>query len=172
MTRAGVAEDRPRMAFSLRDGLAFAGFLAASYGASAIGSLFTSQGLGAWYESLQKPAWTPDGSVIGAVWTVLFFLMATAAWLVWRRGGVAAQRVPLALFVGQLALNVTWSALFFAAQSPGAALVGIVALALAILATLVAFARVSRLAGGLLVPYLAWVCFAGFLNFTIWRLNG
>lgn len=151
--------------------LALLAFLALSYAASAIGSLFTSAGLDGWYDTLEKPTWTPPGWVIGAVWTVLYGLMGVAAWLVWREGGVGVQRVPLALFSGQLVLNVLWSVLFFGLQSPGGAFAGIVLLEIAILATMAAFWTVRPRAGALLLPYAAWVAFAGFLNYTIWRLN-
>jgi translocator protein len=97
--------------------------------------------------------------------------MALAAWLVWRRGGFAAQRRPLVIFLVQLALNAAWTPLFFGLHWPGAAFAEIILLWLAIAATVAAFARVSRLAAWLLVPYLAWVGFAAALNFTIWHLN-
>lgn len=96
---------------------------------------------------------------------------AVAAWLVWRQAGFAGAKLPLALFAIQLALNSLWSVLFFGLHQSGAAAVEIVLLWGAILATLIAFWRRSRWAGGLLVPYLAWVSFASVLNFTIWRLN-
>lgn len=151
--------------------LGLVAFLAVSYAASGVGSLFTNAGLETWYDTLEKPSWTPPGWVIGAVWTVLFGLMGVAGWLVWRTGGFALQRVPLSLFGAQLVLNVLWSALFFGLRAPGAALAEIVVLEAAIIATMVAFWSVRPLAGALLVPYAAWVAFASFLNFTIWRLN-
>lgn len=140
--------------------------------AATIGGLFTSAGLGAWYDTLAKPSWTPPGNVIGTVWTFLYASMGLAAWLVWRRGEGRPLRLALTLFGAQLALNVLWSALFFGARSPGAAFAEIVLLWIAVLATLVAFWRISRPAGALLVPYLGWVAFAGFLNLRIWQLNG
>jgi translocator protein len=124
-----------------------------------------------WYASLQKPAWNPPGWVFGPVWTTLYLMMAIAAWLVWRRGGFSAQRVPLGLFLLQLALNAVWTPLFFGLHSPGLAFADIVLLWLAIAATIAVFSRVSRPAAGLLVPYLAWVTFAAALNFAIWRMN-
>lgn len=97
--------------------------------------------------------------------------MAAAVWLVWRRRGAVQVRLPLALFGLQLALNLAWSGLFFGLRRPGLACGEILLLWAAILATLLAFGRVSRLAAGLLAPYLAWVTFAAALNFAIWRLN-
>jgi len=105
------------------------------------------------------------------VWTALYTLMAVAAWLVWRRGGWAAQRRPLALYLGQLALNALWTPLFFGLHQPGLAFAEILLLLAAIVATALAFRRVSPAVAFLLVPYLAWVSFAAFLNFTLWRLN-
>jgi tryptophan-rich sensory protein len=98
--------------------------------------------------------------------------MAIAAWLVWRQAGFAGVKLPLTLFAIQLALNSLWSVLFFGLQNPGAAVVEIILLWAAILATLIAFWKRSRWAGGLLVPYLAWVSFAAVLNVAIWRMNG
>ena len=98
--------------------------------------------------------------------------MAVAAWLVWRQGGFAAARVPLALFGVQLALNVLWSCIFFGLQRPGLAFAEVLLLWAAIAATMVVFWMRSTVAGLLFVPYLAWVSFASVLNFTLWRLNG
>ena len=104
------------------------------------------------------------------MWTLLY-LMAVAAWLVWRRAGFAGAKLPLALFAIQLALNGLWSVLFFGLHRPDAAAVEIILLWAAILATMVTFWRRSRVAGGLLAPYLAWVSFAAVLNVAIWRMN-
>ncbi|MDD3178827.1 MAG: tryptophan-rich sensory protein [Opitutaceae bacterium] len=125
----------------------------------------------AWYALLQKPSWNPPGWVFGPVWTALYILMGVAAWLVWRRGGFRVHRRPLGLFLIQLALNALWTPLFFGLHSPALAFVDIVALWLAIVATLAAFRSIHRGAALLLTPYLAWVSFAAILNFTIWQLN-
>jgi tryptophan-rich sensory protein len=102
---------------------------------------------------------------------VLYFAMAVAAWLAWRRAGTDWRAPPLRLFATQLVLNVAWSALFFGRKQPGVAFVEILALWAAIAATTVSFWRTTRLAGLLLVPYLAWVTFAAALNGAIWRRN-
>ena len=107
----------------------------------------------------------------GPVWTALYVTMAVAAWLVWKRGGWKAQRGPLTLYLVQWALNALWTPLFFGLQRPGLAFAEILLLVVAIVGTLVAFWRVKRVAGLLLVPYTLWVAFAAVLNFTIWRLN-
>ena len=127
--------------------------------------------MGDWYAALHKPSWNPPPWVFGPAWTFLYITMAVAAWLVWREGGWKAQRRALGLFIVQWFLNALWTPLFFGAHRPGVAFGEIVLLWLAIAATLVAFWRVKKAAGLLLVPYLAWVSFAAALNFTIWRLN-
>jgi tryptophan-rich sensory protein len=106
------------------------------------------------------------------VWSALYLLMAVAAWLVWRRAGLRTAGRALGLFSVQLILNVAWSGVFFGLRSPAAALVEIVLLWVAIAATIAAFSRTSSVASWIMVPYLAWVTFAGALNLAIWRLNG
>jgi len=134
-----------------------------------IGSQFSP---GEWYASLVKPAWTPPNAVFAPVWTVLYLLMAVAAWLVWREAGFSGATMPLALFIAQLLLNALWSYLFFGIHQPMLALIDIVVLWIAILATTAGFWTVKPAAGALLVPYLCWVGFATVLNFQLWRLNG
>jgi tryptophan-rich sensory protein len=151
--------------------IALGGFLALSYGVAALGGVATSSSVNTWYTEIDKPSWTPPGSVIGTVWSVLYFLMAVAAWLVYLRGGLRGNAKPLGLWVVQLALNLAWSILFFWLRSPGAALVDLVLLWISIAATTVAFAGVRKSAMILMLPYLAWVTFAGFLNATVWLMN-
>jgi tryptophan-rich sensory protein len=142
-----------------------------AFGVASLGRLFTDLSVSTWYTTLIKPAWTPSGATIGTVWTILYTSMGIAAWIVWRRGGVAVRRRPLGIYAIQLLLNAGWSALFFGLRSPGLALLEIVLLWLAILATLSTFLRVSRLAALLMLPYLVWVGFAAVLNALIWTLN-
>lgn len=140
----------------------------------ASGAVFTASGLESWYGTITKPALAPPNWVFAPVWTTLFALMGGAAWLVWRQltgSKAAAARRALWAFVGQFVLNLAWSAAFFGAQSIGGGLVVIAALWLAIVVTIVAFDRVDRRAAALLVPYLAWVSFAGYLNYAFWVLN-
>jgi benzodiazapine receptor len=144
-------------------------FFVVCFGAAWLGSRFTRPALVPWYASLAKPAWTPPNWVFGPAWTILFALMAVAAWMVWRQSGFLS--VAMALFALQLLLNVAWSALFFGMKSPAAGMVEIVILWLAILATTIVFWRFNRVAGWLFVPYLAWVAYAASLNFAIWRMN-
>ena len=158
----------PSQRFNVRLARALAGWLVLSFSAASLGAFFMP---GEWYATLKKPSWNPPGWIFGPVWSALYTMMAVAAWLVWKRGGFAAQRRPLTLFLVQLALNAVWTPLFFGLHRPGLAFAEIVMLWLAIAATLAAFRPVSRPAAWLFVPYLAWVSFAAVLNFTLWRLN-
>ncbi len=152
----------------MRSLLAFIGWLLLTFLAPAAGTWMTSP---EWYAALNKPAWSPPAWLFGPVWTLLYVLMAVAAWLVWREGGWAKQRRALTLYCVQLVLNAAWTPLFFGLRQPGWALLEIILLWVAILATLLAFKPVRPLAAWLLAPYLAWVSFATVLNFTLWRLN-
>ena len=147
---------------------ALLGWIALTFSAALTGILVQPA---EYYALLAKPAWSPPAWLFGPVWTLLYLMMAVAAWLVWREGGWREQRGPLALYLVQLALNALWTPVFFGLRQPGLALVVIVLLGAAIVLTGRAFRPVSRLASGLLVPYLVWVVFAAALNFAIWRLN-
>lgn len=157
-----AAAGRPRGALGLLASLL------ACFGAAGLGGYWTTLGLGPWFDGLRKPSWNPPASAFGPVWTLLYVGMAVAAWRVWR---VRGWGWPIGLFGVQLALNAAWTGLFFALRQPGWALVEIIALWLTIAATTRAFARSDRLAAVLMLPYLAWVSFAGVLNAAIWRLN-
>jgi len=141
------------------------------FGAAFVGAMFTTPSVPPWYAGLVKPPWTPPGWIFGPVWSALYLMMALAAWLVWRRGGLALASIPISLFMVQLGLNVMWSILFFGFHMPGIAFGEIVILWFAILATVIAFWRSTPLAGYLLLPYLIWVAFAAVLNFELWQLN-
>jgi benzodiazapine receptor len=150
--------------------LGLIGWLGVSFAAAAAGAVATSSA-GSFYEQLTRPGWAPPATLFGPVWTLLYFLMGIAAWLVWRERGFAGARVPLSLFRVQLALNGLWSWLFFNWQRGAWALGEVLLLWAVILATLVAFWRVRPLAGMLLLPYLAWVSFATALTYALWRAN-
>lgn len=139
--------------------------------AMAIGGGVTNQSLAVWYDGLRKPPFNPPGWAFGVVWPILYVAMAVAAWLVWRARGLTGARVALTLYAVQLALNVLWSLFFFGMRNPGLALLDILALLVAIVATMRAFAPISRAAAWLLAPYLAWVAFATVLNAWIWWYN-
>ncbi len=153
-----------------RDIAGLLGWLVVSFIASALGAR-ASISASSFYAELTQPAWAPPAWLFGPVWTVLFALMAIAAWLVWRSGGFSANRNALLIFGVQLGLNVLWSWLFFAWRMGGPAFAEVLLLWAAILATIVLFWRAKPLAGLLLVPYLLWVSFASALNFALWRDN-
>ncbi len=141
--------------------------------AGGIGGIATASSVKEWYPTLNKPAFNPPSWVFGPVWTALYAMMGIAAWLVWRSGGWGrpSVRAALTLFIAQLALNAPWSWIFFGLRQPFWAFVDLVALWALIMATTVLFFRISIPAGALMLPYIAWVSFAGLLNYFIWRLN-
>jgi len=140
--------------------------------AGVIGSIFTASSVATWYTTLNKPWFSPPGSVISAVWILLFVLMGISLFLVWRQGiSGADSKIALVVFAAQLLVNALWSYAFFGLQSPLAGVVVIVVLWLLILQTIIRFWPISKGAALLLVPYIIWVSFAGFLNYSIWRLN-
>ena len=143
-----------------------------SEGAGAIGSVFTVSAIPNWYAGLAKPALNPPGWIFAPVWTALYALMGIAAFLVWKKGLEKKEvKAALATFSVQLFLNAMWSILFFGLHDPFFALVDIVFLWIAILWTIIAFYKISRAAAYLLLPYLLWVTFAAYLNYSIWYLN-
>jgi tryptophan-rich sensory protein len=147
-------------------------FVALTLIAGWIGSLATTPNIPTWYAGLEKPAFNPPNAVFPVAWTILYVLMAVAAWLVWRAPVGERRRVALTAWFVQLVLNVLWSFAFFGAQSPLAGLIVIVVLLAAIVVTILAFRRVNGRAALLLAPYLAWVAFATVLNASILSLNG
>ncbi|MFT4861504.1 MAG: benzodiazapine receptor [Pseudohongiellaceae bacterium] len=149
---------------------ALIGWLVLCFTASAIGALATFQAQ-TFYSQLIQPAWAPPPSIFGPVWTLLYAMMAVAAWLVCNSGGFRGNRAALSLFLAQLAVNALWSWLFFTWHLGSIALVDIGLLWLLIAATIFFFWRVHPLAGGLLIPYLLWVSFASALNYSLWQLN-
>ncbi len=147
------------------------GWLVVCYGVSAAGGLMTAQAVATWYQGLTKAALNPPDWVFGPVWTLLYGLMAVSAWLVWVRPRSVARRQAILWFCAQLAVNLMWSFVFFGAQMLGLAVVDIALLWALIAVTMWFFFRQSRVAGWLLVPYLVWVTFAGYLNWAVWVMN-
>jgi tryptophan-rich sensory protein len=150
----------------MRSAAALAGFIVLVVLAALVGSAFQPS---AWYAALRKPPLTPPNWIFGPVWSFLYLCIAFAAWLVWRARRGATR--PLALWATQLVLNALWSMLFFGLHRPGFALLELALLLALVVATTTAFFRVRSLAGALLVPYVAWVGFAFYLNAGIWYLN-
>lgn len=138
--------------------------------AGAIGAV-ASASAPEFYAALEQPSWAPPAGVFGPVWTLLYMAMAVSAWLVWREREAPGRRAALGVFLLQLGLNTLWSWLFFGWHLGGWAFADIVVLLALILITLVMFARISRVAAALLLPYLAWVSFATALNYSVWQLN-
>lgn len=153
---------------SLTAALGLLGWLFAAFAAAAVGAV-ASVDAPSFYAQLNKPSWAPPAGVFGPVWTVLYALMGVAAWLVWRSPG--PKRAALTLFGAQLAANALWSWLFFAWHRGALAAVEILVLLALIVAMIVAFWRISRLAALLMVPYLLWVSFASVLTWAVWRSN-
>ncbi|MBI4158503.1 MAG: tryptophan-rich sensory protein [Candidatus Yanofskybacteria bacterium] len=142
-----------------------------SLGSGAIGSFFTAPVVQSnWYLELVKPALNPPSWVFGPVWTTLYLLMGISLWLVWKSNSKEKSKA-IWLFAVQLALNAIWSPIFFGAQSIGSALAVIILLWAAIVLTTLIFKKISKTAAWLLVPYIAWVSFALYLNYSIWMLN-
>ena len=179
-------ESAPTIARPGRDrlisALVLAAFLAISFAVAALGSVATVGNVSGWYAEAAKAPWNPPNWLFGPAWTLLYTLMSVAAWLVWRAGRhgsapSAAVRRALTWYVVQLVLNAVWTPVFFGlypalgAPALWLALVIIVALDVAVLLTMLAFWRASRVASWLLVPYWAWVLFATTLNGALAALN-
>lgn len=151
---------------------ALAAFIALTMSAAGVASAFTSRFRRTWYPCLHNSTWNPFTSSFDAVCTFLYFLMTIAAWNVWRIGnGWVGASLAITVFLIQLALNAAWSVIFFGLRLPGLALFEIVALWAAVLTNTILFWRISTFSGALLVPYLAWVTYALYLNAAIWRGN-
>ncbi len=137
-----------------------------------LGGIITATSVRDWYAALTKPPGTPPNWLFGPVWTILYAMIGTAFALVWHRGEKGPQqRKAITLFTTQLLLNLAWTPVFFGAHQLGAALVIIISLAATIIATILAFRPIDRLASRLLIPYLIWVSYATYLNAGYWFLN-
>lgn len=158
--------------------------------AGIIGSLFTTPAIGSnWYAGLTKPTWMPPSWLFSPVWILLFALMSISLYLIWSSYAKASDgqekrriKIALGIFIGQLILNIFWSIIFFGLHSPATAFIEIIFLWLAILATIIVFSKISpssreatggqaKFAAWLLVPYILWVSFAAYLNYSIWQLS-
>jgi tryptophan-rich sensory protein len=135
-----------------------------------LGGLMTD--IGSWYENLRKPDWQPPGWLFGPAWTLIFTLTAIAGVMSWIDARSRAdQRLIITLAAANGALNVLWSILFFRLHRPDWSVIEVVALWLSVLAMLIGFGKSARVSGWLILPYLVWVSFAGFLNWEIVHLN-
>ncbi len=147
---------------------ALVGFFAAALAAASTGGLFRPD---AWYAALRKPSWCPPNWLFAPAWAVLYALIAISGWLVWRQAGFGGAGTALAIYAAQLVLNAAWSGIFFGMRRMGLAMIELVLLWLSIAATIIAFAAHHTGAAWLLAPYLAWVTFAGALNYAMFRMN-
>ncbi|MFG6460274.1 TspO/MBR family protein [Roseateles sp. DXS20W] len=145
-------------------------WLAVTFVAAAAGAI-ASMDAPAFYAQLDKPGWAPPAWLFGPVWTVLYLLMGVAAWLVWRERPSQRADGALGLYLLQLGLNALWSWLFFGWRQGALAMVDVVLLLALVAITAAAFWRIRPLAGGLLLPYLAWVGFASVLTWAVWQRN-
>jgi tryptophan-rich sensory protein len=136
-----------------------------------LGSFYTIASIPTWYSTLNKPFFSPPNWIFAPVWTILYILMAIAAFRVWERRKKKEAKLALRLFGIQLFLNAIWSPVFFGARNLGLAFVIIIAMAYSIFLTIKAFAKVDKVSSYLLYPYIAWVSFASILNFSVWFLN-
>ena len=148
--------------------LALLSFVVACFLAALTGAMFRP---GDWYERLAKPSWRPPNRLFAPVWTILYFAIAVSGWLIWRKAGFAGAALPLAIYALQLILNAAWTPIFFGLHRPDLGFLDIVLVWLSIIATIALFYPIHAGAALLLLPYFAWVTFAGALNFAIWRLN-
>jgi len=138
---------------------------------SALGGWVTASSVGTWYLTLEKPSFNPPNWIFAPVWGALYVMIAIAGWRAWRRSTGPQRQLALTAYAVQLALNLSWSFVFFGARLIGPALAAIAALLAAILANAYLFWRIDRAAAALLLPYAAWVSFATLLNAALWRLN-
>lgn len=148
----------------------FLGALALCWIVAGLGSLATFSQIPTWYATIAKPAWNPPSWLFGPVWTVLYLLMAISLYLLWTSKNKDKARA-IDFFYIQLILNILWSWIFFGWHQIGLALVEIILLWVFIFATIISSYKVSRIGSWLLIPYILWVSFAGYLNYTIWMLN-
>ena len=140
--------------------------------AGVVGVLFTEPEISTWYAGLLKPALNPPAWVFAPVWTTLFLLMGIAAFLVWEKGFSRFDvKFALGVFIGQLVLNSLWSIIFFGLHFPYGAFIELILFWFVIVFNAILFYRISKVAGWLFIPYIIWVAFAGYLNYSVWMLN-
>ena len=139
--------------------------------AGIVGSLFTTQAIPNWYATLKKPSFNPPSWLFGPVWITLYTMMGVSMYLIWQKRTVANVWPAIIFFLIHLAVNASWSIIFFGQKNPGMAFAVIVLLWLMIIVSIELFYRINKTAGLLLIPYLFWVSFASVLNYSIWKLN-
>ncbi len=138
---------------------------------AAVSGAVTAQAAASFYGQMQKPRWAPPAWLFGPAWTVLYIVMAVAAWRIWRQFGFDGARGELTLYAVQLLFNAAWSWFFFVKRSGLWATIEVSCLLTLVLATMVAFGQRDPVAGLLFVPYALWVTFATCLTVSVWRRN-
>ena len=136
-----------------------------------IAGFFTQSNISTWYDSLNTPWFNPPGWIFGPVWTLLYILMGIASYIIWIKSPSQDRKSALWLYGVQLFFNFLWSFIFFESQALGWAFAEIILLWLLINLTIIQFSKISKPAAYLLLPYIAWVCFAAILNYNILILN-
>lgn len=135
-------------------------------------SFFTAGSIDSWYKNIEKPAFNPPNWIFGPVWTILYIMIGLSFYLVWTSDAKSnLKNKAYIIFAVQLALNFIWTLLFFGNQMIFGAFAEIIFLWVAILLNILAFYRISKLSGILMIPYLLWVSFAALLNYSIGILN-
>lgn len=161
--------NKEKLSFNL---IAFSISLLITLGIGGIAAFFTTRQIKVWYIYLNKPSFNPPNWLFGPVWTILYIMIAIAAYLVWqKRNRNKIFESACVIYFIQLSLNFSWSIIFFGFHQILIALVAIMLLFVSIIININAFSKFSKTAGRLLVPYLLWVGFAGVLNLSIWWLN-
>ena len=145
--------------------------LLATLGVGAIGGYCTASEIDDWYESLVKPFFNPPNYVFGPVWTILYVMMAYSFYLIWKEEPSDKRKWCSRFFIAQLAVNLSWSFVFFKAHAIGQALIDIGIMWVLINITIGMYNRINKLAAWLMVPYMLWVSFASVLNYALWLMN-
>ncbi|XP_074649230.1 translocator protein-like [Tubulanus polymorphus] len=148
-------------------------FIIAPHIGGIAGSFITRDSVKTWYKDIKKAPWTPPNWVFGPVWTSLYTGMGYASYLVYRDGGgfEGEASTALQLYAGHLALNWLWTPLFFGKKKFGLAAIEILFLAGSIVGCAVKFYPINKTASYIMLPYLAWACYASTLNIYIWLKN-
>jgi translocator protein len=155
----------------IRRGTALGVFAGMTAGAAWLGALSMGSSSDDWYDGLRKPRLNPPKAVFGPVWSGIYSLIAYSGYRVWRTPRSRRRRAALGLWGTQLVLNAAWSPLFFGLRNPLAAFVDLASLFGTVTAYTAVARKLDKPAALMMVPYLGWLAFAGYLNEEIWRLN-
>jgi len=136
------------------------------------GSILTRKNIKGWYENIKKPDWRPPNWAFGPVWSCLYACMGYASYLVYQNNNGAEVSKPLAMYAAQLALNWSWTPVFFGQHNVKGGFYILAALWGSIIACGKSFYDVNKTAGYLMIPYFCWVSLATALNYWVWKENG